>query len=197
MGWYEEAAPVNQRLTKEKAELVAKLTEAQEALRGLGLDEDAKKLEVAGLENKVKKSIDDGEFIELRKQVQAVYRSLPGLLGQVAKVTHRVAKENWDVDPSAIIDYSSKKGVDLEQAFNELTKVEREKREADRLGELEKKWKEEGRREAMSRAASPDFHRPAGPTIVETLRTDANKSGDRAERVRAAAQEFISMGQGS
>lgn len=197
LGWYEQEKPKNERLVQEKAELVGRLTEAQEYLKSMGLEDEARKVgadlrEVRSVRS-TESSVSNEEVAELKKKMSILERGLPTLLSQFGSVVNKIASEKWNVEPSAVVDFSSKRGVDLEQAFNHLTSDERVEREKTRMTELEKKWKDEGRREALSKVANPDFQRPSGPSIVDTLRDENQKLPSERDRVASAVQEFISL----
>lgn len=187
--WYEQAKPVNARLQQEKADLTARLVAAQEELKNLGLEDEAKRIGVLRAETRGVQ--DSAEMAEVQKQLRLIQNGLPGLLTQVSDVTLQIAKNGWNVTPQAVIDYSAKNGVDLNTAFSKLTEGERSERSNKEFEDKLKAAKEEGRREALAGKSAPDFHRPSGPSIVDSLR-DQDLT-DPGKRRAAILKEFIAM----
>lgn len=193
-GWYNEEAPKARALADEKAALAARLDAAEAKLTSIGMGDD-----VASMRNTLEKArtdkVGEEKFKAIEAKLNTIERGLPGLLAQYGGVLTRVAKENWRVDPAAIVDFSAKQNVDLETAFQRLTAVEREERGKTSLDEQLKKAKEDGRREALSTmTSSPDRQRLPGPSIVDSLK-DPKGMGDRQTRVNSAIQDLIEMGQ--
>lgn len=181
--WYEEEAPKNEALLKERNELKAQLAE-------LGLDGPPPATGTPGL------SLTQDELTELKKKAdkaEALDRLIPAVLGDMSMVIRDSIKNNFDIDPREVIQLSLRQGIEPYRAFEILTADERQKRyEAAQKAEKEK-WFEEGRRSALTKN-SPDHLQPSGPSVVDYLQ-GLNKSTaaapDNASRVSAALKEFV------
>lgn len=196
LNWYKEEAPKNERLLKEKELLAQRLHGAQDQLRNLGLEEEARALGVesrTSLPNAGGESALEKEVAQLRATLANIDQNLPGYLAKQGTVMLKIAQEGWkSVDPEKVMAYSTKNRVDPMAAFEHLTREERAEREAAKLADLEKKWKEEGRKEAMAAHPSPDRQRPSGPSIVDAIRGGQGLVDSRS-RVGAAVAEFLAM----
>lgn len=195
LSWYEKEAPKNERLLREKELFAQQLRAAQEQLRNLGLEEEAKALGVesrAVQPNVSGESALEKEVAQLKATLANIDHNLPGYLAKQGTVYLKIAQEGWKVSPEEIVSYSTKNRVDPMVAFQELTKEERVEREASKLADLEKKWKEEGRKEAMASRPSPDRQRPSGPSVVDAIRGGQGLSDSRS-RVSEAVSEFLAM----
>lgn len=181
--WYEEEAPKNEALLKERNELKAQLAE-------LGLDGPPPASSTPGL------SLTQDELTDLKKKadkVEALDKLIPAVLADMSLVIRDSIKNNFDIDPREVIQLSLRQGIEPYRAFEILTADERQKRyEAAQKAEKEK-WFEEGRRSALTKN-SPDHLQPSGPSVVDYLQnlnkaTTAAPSGP--DRVSAALKEFV------
>lgn len=169
--WYKENLPVTQRLKDDKSELTRQLEAARSELAELGLDVRGHERKGAVSEDLEKRWKDaEARNAALEARVIAMDTNFPIILGEFLDVSHKANKENYDVSPRDIMNYTMKKRVDPQTAFNELTATEREKREEAKFAKAIEKAKEEGRREALkSTVHSPDRLRPALP-FFQTLK---------------------------
>lgn len=156
--WYEEEAPKNEALLKERDELRAQL----ETL-GSGGPPPAK--ETPG----VKISAQDLEEIRSKAQkAEVLDKLLPAVLGDMSMVLKDSIKNGFDVDPREVIKLSLQQGIEPYRAYEVLTADERAKRYEAAQEAEKKKWFEEGRRSAMTN--SPDHLQPSGPTVIDYLK---------------------------
>ncbi len=186
--WYEQNAPINERLRQERDELRERLSSASDddddPVVGRGresaMDESTKK-EIEALRSKL------AETEAWAKQVDV---GVPALMGGFLEVAVRSVKEGYDIKPRELMEYAMKKRIDPETAYAEITADERMKRaEADMEKRLEKA-KEEGRREALkSQIASPDRLRTSSPAIWQ--QAFGAKPQERSGRLDAAVEAFM------
>jgi len=179
--WYEEEAPKNEHLLKERDELKAQL----EAL-GSGGPPPA-----AGTGSAISAQ-DLAELNAKANKAEVLDRLLPAVLGDMSAVLKDSIKNNFDIDPREVIKLSLQQGIEPYRAYEVLTADERQKRyEASQEAE-KKKWFEEGRRAAMTN--SPDHLQPSGPSVVDYLKDlgkdPAKKSPEKDDRVASALKEF-------
>jgi hypothetical protein len=126
--WWEENAPKNEQLLREKRDLAAKLEQAQTSLRSIGLEDEAEKLKSIRADAVATPNPSSDELKALKQRLEVFERGMPGLLSQLGDVTDRALRENFKVKPSDIIAYSSKNNVPLNIAFDQLTADERAER---------------------------------------------------------------------
>lgn len=181
--WYDEEAPKNAQLLRERDELKAQLAE-------LGLDGPPPATSTPGL------SLTQDELTELKKKAdkaEALDRLIPAVLGDMSMVIRDSIKNNFDIDPREVIQLSLRQGIEPYRAFEILTADERQRRyEAAQKAEKEK-WFEEGRRSALTKN-SPDHLQPSGPSVVDYLQglnKQTAQAPDNASRVSAALKEFV------
>lgn len=181
--WYEEEAPKNEALLKERDELKRQLAE-------LGLEGPPPAQSTPG------PSLREDELAELKKKadkVEALDRLIPAVLADMGAVLKDSIKNNFDVDPREVIQLSLKQGIEPYRAYEILTAEERQKRYAESQEAERKKWFEEGRRAALTNN-SPDHLQPSGPSVVDYLQ-GLNKATaqpvERADRVSAALKDFV------
>lgn len=181
--WYDEEAPKNAQLLKERDELKAQLAE-------LGLEGPPPATSTPGL------SLTQDELTELKKKAdkaEALDRLIPAVLGDMSMVIRDSIKNNFDIDPREVIQLSLRQGIEPYRAFEILTADERQKRyEAAQKAEKEK-WFEEGRRSAMTKN-SPDHLQPSGPSVVDYLQGLNKQTAappSNADRVSAALKDFV------
>lgn len=191
--WYDTEAPKNQKLAEEYRKLQA-ISDARAAqLRELGLEDDistpvrkAIPVQTAQNDEVVK------EIKALKERIALQDRAFPKVLADFGAVLTEAQKENLPLDPSALIEYASKNGVDLKASFQALTADQRKERDEKKHTEALEKAKEEGRREALSKLHSPERMGPVGPTPVDALFT--GKTVGREERIGNAAKAWLETG---
>lgn len=191
--WLSEEGPKNERLIAERDSLKRENAAALERLEELGGAED-----FSNLSEGKRKRASDGDVEALRKEIQAlrfqqamIDQALPAMLGDYGVVLREAAKENLDVDPRALVAYSTQKSVTLPEALKVLTADQREKREQERFAKEIEKAKEEGRREALSSRGSPEAMRPSGPTVIDNLQKSSDMNGQ--QRVNSAVQHYLEI----
>lgn len=184
--WYEEEAPKNAALLKEREELKAQLAE-------LGLEGPPPAPSTPGF------SLSPDEFAELKKKadkVEALDKLIPAVLADMGAVIKDSIKNNFDIDPREVIKLSLQQGIEPYRAFEILTADERQKRhEASQKAERDK-WFEEGRRSALTKN-SPDHLQPSGPSVVDYLQglnKETARPSERGDRINAALKEFMEGG---
>lgn len=190
--WWEQEKPRNEKLIEERAALVERASQYERQLKEYGLLEDAPggTTRIASAPSVVKKE----ELSELEKRladrITAIDRALPSFLGDFADTIYKTAKEGYNVTPREVLAHAMENNLSPGAAFDALTYTEREKRAAENAKKDQEKWKEEGRRQALSQLSSPAQIRPAGPNILDTLR-DKEFRTDQRSRVDAAVKEFM------
>ncbi len=191
--WYEEEQPKNAALIEEREALKKQLAEL-----GSGGPPPAATTPAP--------LIAPEELAELRaraNKVEVLDKLIPAVLGDMSRVVKDSIKNDFDVDPGEVIQYSLKNSVEPWRAYLELTSDERQKRGEKAQEEERKKWIEEGRRQALS-THSPDHLQPSGPSVVDYLKglnQAANAQGatpnvapNKDSRVSAALKEFYDEG---
>lgn len=189
-GWYDSARP-------EYESALAQKVAYEKYLEELGVNPE---LALKGEKVPVKTTNREREADdELSERLDRMDYNLPPLLGAMGRIIQRSIKDNIDVDPNEILQYSIKNHVTPYQAYDELTfEARKERAEKERAAELEaatKKAREEGKREALAQTQSLDHVRPQGPTIFDTL--NAEKPKDPTKRVDAAIQAFREIQSGA
>lgn len=196
--WFDKEAPKNALLAAEHMELQDKLSNYEQTLKELGLNDGAtRSTRASNPEPPVAKK---EEIEQLRKEVRdwqsMVDRALPKLIGDVSAVTQKIVKEGFNIDPRDVLSYAAERNMDPLSALDSLTEVDRRKRAEVNQKALEEKWKEEGRREALSKLPSPTYIRPTGPTVIDTL-NNKDFASDPKTRVSDAVKDFLEMGAGT
>lgn len=182
--WYEEEAPKNEELLAERDQLRAQLEKV-----GSGGPPPSKQ---SGL------SISDEDLKMLKERAdkaEQLDKLLPAVLGDMSRVLQDSIKNNFEIDPSQVIQVSLKKGVPPFRAYLDMTAEERSKRAEAAREEERKKWFEEGRKSAAS--SSPDHFQPSGPSLVDFIQemnTGKRESSTPESRKAAALKEFIDLG---
>lgn len=184
--WYETEAPKNEQL-------VAQLNELKSRLREVSGDDDVP----AASSTVAQLPYNKEEFDALKEKVKKIDlldQNMPRFTGEMFSILKRSIQEGFDVDPRDVIAYASKNRVDPFRAYEDLTyEARQEKFETDRETE-KKKWKEEGRKEALSNMkSSPDHIRTPGPSITDGL-FEGKTFPNKQERVSAAVRDFLEMG---
>lgn len=182
--WFQEEAPKNQRLLAERDKLRAEATAARERLAELGLEEEAPKVRSA------RSSDEDGlqkEIQGLKQRLAMMDQALPSMLGDLGLSLRQAQKDGFDVDPRQMIALSMEKSVPLPQAYDMLTYEKRQERDSKEREEAIAKAREEGKREALSQRGSPDYMKPAGPSILDAIA----KPMSSVERIDAAVNTYL------
>lgn len=189
--WYNRAKPEYDRMEQEHQKALARQKALEAQIKALDLEDVVSvpsDKDVAAAEGNPQ------ELAELKARLNAIDSALPVILGDMYKVVQRSVTEKWDIDPSVVLKHALNKRVNPSQAFEELTKDEREKRNEARIEEMRKKAFEEGRKDALSKIPSPDRLRPAGPTLVDNIR-DAKPQND-VTRVDEAVRQYLALADG-
>ena len=180
--WYEEEAPKNEALLKERDELRAQL----EAV-GSGGPPPAKGTPGVNISAQ-----DLDEIRQKSQKAEVLDKLLPAVLGDLSAVLKDSLKNDFDVDPREVIKLSLQQGIEPWRAYMNLTADERAER-SEKAAEAErKKWFEEGRRAALTNN-SPDHLQPSGPTVIDYLKTlndGKSKESSRDDRLAASLREF-------
>jgi hypothetical protein len=186
---WDEEKPKNERLLKAYNDTVAELDTAKEQLETLGLSEGEVK-KVIPAEKSNPNSVTREELDAVKSQLQVFNTVLPKILMDVSDVNKRILKEDWDIEPRAVIEYALSKGVDPNVAFYTLTQDERATRAEANLKKQLDKAREEGKREALT-ANSPDHIRQTGPSPADFITSFGTRT-DARSRVDAAIKGFDS-----
>lgn len=192
--WYEAEQPKNEALLAERDELRKQLAEL-----GVNAPPPAASTPSAP-------AFPQEELAELRKKAdkaELLDRLVPAVLADSMRITRDSIKNDFDIDPTEVIQYSLKNGVEPWRAYLELTSDERQKRTDKAQEEERKKWIEEGRRQALT-SHSPDHLQPSGPSVVDYLKglneaagaagATPNVAPTKDSRVAAALKEFMEGG---
>lgn len=180
-GWYEAEAPKNKELLREKASLEARVKAYEQTLRDYNV-------EVPATPSAPAPATDRKEIEELRQRLQMFDRAVPQLVADLSAASLRAMKEGYEVDPRQIVDFAAQNGVNPLYAFEVLTAEQRTKKQAAATEAEHTKWKEEGRREALSKLPSPEHIRASGPTNFDSITATPMSS---RERVDSAVKEFM------
>lgn len=188
--WFNDEAPKNAMLAAQNAEYQEKLLAYEQTLKELGLDQATPAGSASSKPSVAKRE----EIEDLRKELadfkQLVDRGLPKLVGDLFVVTQKTVKEGYSVDPRDVLSYAAERQLDPVTAFENLTAGERQKRAEAAQKALEEKWKEEGRREALSKLPSPTYIRPSGPSVIDSL-NNKDFASDSRTRVNDAVKDFL------
>lgn len=192
--WFEGEAPKNPQLVAQNQELAMKLASYEKTLKEYGLENDLATPTHAATSPSVARKDDVEELRrEFNQRVNAIDNALPGILGDLTTVIQRSVKEGYNIDPRDVISYAGENRVSALQAFENLTAGERAKRAEANQKTLEEKYREEGRREALSRLPNPSYIRPSGPTVVEQL-NNKDFASDARTRVSESVKAFMEGG---
>lgn len=190
-GWWNDEKPKNERLAAELARKDERISNYERTLKELGLLDGAP---TPGGQSPAAAVVKKEDLDQVEKKwaerVAQIDRAFPSVIGEISEVIYKSAKEGYNVSPKEVIAHALENNIPIPQAFSTLTEVEREKRSADALEKERAKWKEEGRKEALSKLSTPAQIRPAGPTILDTLR-DKDFHSDSNSRVSAAMKDFM------
>lgn len=188
--WWEQEKPRNEKLLAELARKEERLAQREATLKELGFLDDPGSGRTPTPPSVVKKD----DLTEFEKRMEAriasIDRALPAFLGDFSETIYRIGKEGYSISPKDVLQHSMENNVSTTAALDVLTSVERDKRAKDAAVKEQEKWKEEGRREAISKLNNPAQMRPAGPNILDTLR-DKEFRTDQRSRVDASVKEFL------
>jgi hypothetical protein len=180
--WYEEEAPKNEALLRERDQLKAQLE-----LVGSGAPPPAKGTPGVNISAQ-----DLDEIRQNGQKAQVLDKLLPAVLGDISAVLKDSIKNDFDVDPREVIKLSLQQGIEPWRAYMNITAEERSSREEKAQEAERKKWFEEGRRAALTNN-SPDHLQPSGPTVIDYLKTlndGKSKESSRDDRLAASLREF-------
>lgn len=192
--WWETESVKNENLVNENDALKAQIHATRQKLQEYGL-EDAAPVAPPAAGNSNENARLREELLQLKRYVIGMDRAVPQVLRQSLKTVVSGIKEGYDFDPDQLFDYTQQNGVDLPTAFERLTAEQRTARAAKAQEDAIAKAREEGRREALARAGSPDMIRPTGPgRTIEDMKNV--KPTSPMERINQAVQAFYDQDQG-
>lgn len=132
----------------------------------------------------------------LLQRIQQVDQGAWTMATQLSALSHRALKDGYSFDPNAIAAYSAKNHVPLETSWEILTREERKAKADEDIQKRIETAREEARREAMSKMASPDSFGNTTPTnsVVDSIRNNTGISDDQKRREQAL-KDFYEAGQ--
>ncbi len=197
--WYESAKPTVDVLKSRAAEadvLQAKLEAVQKKLNDLGVQMP---VDSPTTPNPAPRSAGEDILLKQLEEIQQRQRMMdqafPQVMGEFLSVVHRAQKEGFDVDPREVLATVYKDKVTPSQAYENMTRDERDKRSQEKYATDLKNAKEEGAREALSKLNGPDRLSLNAPSIVEALRGGDAQSAifDTQKRRDAAVQDWLEI----
>lgn len=188
--WYQEQAPKVEKTASENARLSRERDALRAQIADLGLDPVTAPSTPGG---PVKQSSDEvkNDIAQLRAQLAAMDASFPVVLKDLATVLTRASRENFTIDPDALIDHATKQTNNLVQSYEQLTAPERVKREQERVAAEIEKARQEGVREGLSKVHSPERLRPAGPSVFDQINAEPTESRSRVGNAVEAYNKYI------
>lgn len=156
--WYAMSKPEYEKAVKAKEVALALLT--QHGLLGEGAG-GGQPVGNSGGRQEMSNGRDE-EVEQLKATLAGISRGLPNFMRDFAAVQDDIYRNSWKVNPTAVMDYSSTRGVTLQQALSDLTVDERKQRlDADIQAKI-KEGVEEEKRKLMASYPTPDYAR-GGP----------------------------------
>ena len=186
---YDEALTVRQDMEDKNAELTRQLS-----AYGLGDDTNLPNPNTASHKETEKLQ---AQMAELQQKLQFMDQGLPQLMTDHSAIIRESIKNDFSATPEDVVRYSNENKVPIRQAFEILTKDERQARvDATRSQEIEDAKAtahEEGRREALENLQTPDHLRPSGPSILDTIAETGAKpyAPKRHELSKAATAMYL------
>jgi hypothetical protein len=194
--WFESEAPKNAQLVAANADYASRLATYEQTLKDLGLEDGdlgrptsrganpsvARKDELEELKRELKQEFD--------QRINVIDQAFPALMGELSNIMQKTIKEGYSIDPRDVIQYAGENRVTPLQAFESLTQSERAKRAEESAKANEEKWKEIGRREALSKLPSPAYLKPTGPSVVDNL-SNKDFASDSRGRVNEAVRDYL------
>jgi hypothetical protein len=170
-GWVQTEVPKFEQMKAERNRLRAEREALRSRLAEFGVEEPTLGGPVVKTEdNKEANSELIAEVRRLQQQVASMDATMPVLLSDYGTVLNRAIKENFELDPKALIDHATQKSGNLIRSYEELTAPQRAKRAEEAYKAEIEKVREETRREMLAQGATPERLRPSGPTIVDTIK---------------------------
>ncbi len=196
--WYESAKPTVDVLKSRAAEadiLQAKLEAVQKKLNDLGVQMPVDESTKAPAPRSAGEDILLKQLEEIQQRQRMMDQAFPQVMGEFLSVVHRAQKEGYDVDPREVLAAVYKDKVTPSQAYENMTRDERDKRAQEKYATDLKNAKEEGAREALSKLNGPDRLSLNAPSIVEALRGGDAQSAifDTQKRRDAAVQDWLEI----
>lgn len=185
--WYETEAQKNENLLNENEQLKGLVNAARAKMAEYGLEDLTPGTPQVGHSQAADARLRE-EHEALKQYVIGMDRAVPQVLRQALKVAVKGIKEGYDFDPDQLFDYTQQNRVDLPTAFDRLTADQRATRVQKEQEEALAKAKEEGRREALSRSASPDRFGPQA--VARIAEIQSSKPTNSMDRVRSAVEAF-------
>lgn len=155
--WYAMSKPEYEKAVKAKEVALALLT--QHGLLGEGAGASGQPADNSGGRQVSERN---EEVEQLKAQLAGISRGLPNFMRDFAAVQTDIYRNGWKVDPTAVMDYSSTRGVTLQQALGDLTADERKARVDEDIQKRIKEGVEEEKRKLMASYPTPDYAR-GGP----------------------------------
>jgi len=189
--WWEQAKPAHEAAVAEAQQLKTKLEAYEKELKEYGVEPKDVNAATPAVDAT---NVTQQQLEQLRQQVGMMDQAFPQVLTGMLAAQQKAITEGLTFDPAKVVQEVYQNRVDPLTAFNNLSADERQtKVKAQLEGELEKA-REEGRKEALSKISGPDRGlRPAGPSVVDVLRGDAEVITDPQKRTDAAVQDFLQM----
>jgi DNA repair exonuclease SbcCD ATPase subunit len=191
--WWEQAQPAFQQAQQEAQELKSKLAAYEDQMKEYGMDPKDVKAAIPAVDTNTN-NMTNQQLEQLRQQVQMMDQAFPQVLTGMLAAQQQAFQEGLPFDPAKVVQEVYQNRVDPLTAWNRLTTEQRQGKVREQLQKELDKAREEGRKEALSKVSGPDrMMRPAGPSVVDVLRGDAEVMTDPKARVDASVQDFLQM----
>lgn len=192
--WYQQEAPKNEALMKHREVLEREKAALEAALLARG--EEPRKL-LSQPQQAAAASVDQAlqqKIEHLEQQLAGMNNALPLVLRDTLSMVDQIRRENWEIDPGAVLDYSLQRGVRAGDALAALTADQRQKRLDAEIEKRVAAAKEEAKRELMAAHPTSDFTR-ATPRYhrIEEMQKAMDALGNRESRREAAIAEARSL----
>lgn len=186
--WWQQAKPEFDAALQREEEAKRKLEAYEKQMKENGIDP------IRAATPPAAPTVNTKELDELKTRVQMMDAAFPNLTLGLFKAQSKAMKEGLSFDPEKVLEKVYKERMTPEAAFDVLSAEERANKAKVLLQQELDKAKEEGRREALSKLSGPDRAvRPAGPSIVDALRGDAQVLTDERQRRDAAVKDWMEM----
>lgn len=172
--WYAMSRPEYERAVK-KAEVLAKL------VQDAGLIGEGQPAANDG-GRQVSEQAPNGEVEQLRAIVAGISQGLPNYMRDFGVVTDDLRRNNWSTSMQDVQAYSTTRGVSLQQALNDLTAEERQKRAEEAVQKQIEAGVQEKLRERMASLPTPDFARGGPSSGLAEFQKQMEAIGDKNTR---------------
>jgi DNA repair exonuclease SbcCD ATPase subunit len=191
--WWEQAQPAFQQAQQEAQELKSRLAAYEDQMKEYGMDPKDVRAAIPAVDTNTN-NMTNQQLEQLRQQVQMMDQAFPQVLTGMLAAQQQAFQEGLPFDPAKVVQEVYQNRVDPLTAWNKLTTEQRQGKVREQLQKELEKAREEGRKEALSKVSGPDrMMRPAGPSVVDVLRGDAEVMTDPKTRVDASVQDFLQM----